>query len=121
MDICKDSDTFNKLVNHKMFSAIANDVKKGGKIMVEGAKSKGENIYNCLGKPICKNEPLSKVTAHMLQGVEAQALDSVLLDLDVAVSLHDGYVFYEKVNPAYVEKVISMATGYNLTLDYEAL
>jgi len=119
--ICGTEESYEALINHHFFKGISEDVKRGGSVMVDNAKNKTGNMYNVLNKPISSSETLAKQTAHLLQGIEAQALDSVLKVTEVAVALHDGYVFYKKVSASLLESAIKKETGYNLTLEEETI
>ena len=119
--ICGSDEAYDALIQHHFFKGIAEDVKKGGSVMIDNAKAKTGNMYNALNKPISSSETLAKQTAHLLQGIEAQALDAVLTAAEVAVALHDGYVFYTKVSASFLENEIKKATGYNLTLEEETI
>lgn len=118
-NLCGSDHQWRELVNHDLFKAIAKDVKTGGEIMTKACKIKGGNIYNCLNKPIAATEPQSKVTAHILQGLEAMALNAVVnaASDDVAVLLHDGIVWYNQPSAAYYELTIRNATGYSIKLE----
>jgi len=119
--ICGNDKSYQALINHHFFKGISQDVKRGGSVMIDNAKTKAGNMYNALNKPISSSETLAKQTAHLLQGIEAQALDAVLKASEVAVALHDGFVFTKKVSASFLECEIKKATGYALMLEAETI
>lgn len=112
---------FKVLVSHPLFKSIADDVKTGGSVLVNNARKRGDEIFNILGKPISNTARTSQKTAHMLQGIEAKALDAIINieGGNISLLLHDGVAFYSKVNHLVLEAAILKATGYHVALEEE--
>lgn len=117
-----DDRAWYKCVTDNFVKKLANDVKRGSEIIISNASKYGEHIYNVLGKPINNKTPKSKVSSHLLQGIEAKALDSVVNNSNnIAVLLHDGIVFYDKPSKEYYQSVIMNSIGFDIGLDESSI
>lgn len=106
------------------FAAIANDIKAGRKmILAKWPDRTLRTLKNAMGKTISIKAGAPKKLAHLLQGIEADALRAVLRAFGGAIVLpvHDGFVSLEKLDVKLVEQVIFDATGINLKVHEERI
>lgn len=119
------------LYKDRQFQDIAEDIKQGRRIILEN-HPKGRTTYtNAMNKRIRykaareQEEPdeyvkdaatPEQILAHLIQGVEAQALRKAisLCGEDVVVLMHDGFVSREQIDVAQLEQAIYEDTGYRL-------
>ena len=111
------------LNEHPLFSAIYRDIKAGTKAILESYPTNRKKLKNTMGMKIDTDQPAKKRLAHLLQGVEAQALNVVveLFQDDAVLLLHDGFVTTRRVNRKQAEKAVHDATGYRLELSFEQI
>lgn len=107
-----------------VFKALTADIAKARDIILSRCKSspKGWKL-NAFGKSISGKANEAQQMAHLLQGVEAKALQAVINRYpdDVILVQHDGFVSRKKLNVAEVSEAIFTATGYRLVLEEKLL
>jgi hypothetical protein len=71
-----------------------------------------------MGKSIGLKEPAEDRLAHLIQGVEAQALRAIveLYPDEVVLLMHDGFVATRSLDVPLMERRMFDATGYRLTI-----
>lgn len=108
-----------QLFEHEFFNALMKDVKKGREKIVDSQEVNNRGyIRNALGKPIKADVTREKVLAHLLQGIEAQALRTIMQTIpeQVILLVHDGFVSRSRVKQGDLEEAIFNETGFNLKL-----
>jgi hypothetical protein len=78
---------------------------------------------NAFGKSIVGTAKPEQQLAHLLQGVEAKALQAVINHYpdDIVIVQHDGFVSTQRLDVGAVEEAIFTATGYHLKLEERQL
>lgn len=113
-----------RLYSSPVFKALMTDIAKAGDVMLSRCTSspKGWKV-NAFGKSISGEATKAQQMAHLLQGVEAKALQAVINSYpdDVVLVQHDGFVSRKKLNVADVSEAIFTATGYHLVLEQRLL
>lgn len=110
------------LYAHPIFMSIKMDLREGGEAILKAHRDK-KGYTNILGKRISANENDRRILAHLMQGVEAKALDSMMMvnPLSTAVAIHDGFVSPLRLNLTELEDAIERATGFTFTVTVEQL
>jgi len=110
------------LYTHTFYRAIRKDLMGGRKAILE-AKRGMRGYTNILGKLISPNEDPKSILGHLMQGVEAKALDSMMTvnPLSTAVAIHHGFVSPCELNITSLENAITKDTGYTFTVTMKRL
>jgi len=106
------------------FAAIADDIKAGRKLILANWLDRTpRTLQNAMGKTISLKETPAKKLAHILQGIEANALRAVLRAFgdDVLLPVHDGFVSRVELDEDRIEQVIFDETGINLKVSGERM
>jgi len=99
------------------FAAIANDIKAGRKmILAEWPDRTHSTLKNAMGKTIALKATPARKLAHLLQGIEANALRAALRAFGevIVLPVHDGFVSPVALDIGEIEQVILDATGIPL-------
>lgn len=112
-----------RLYSHKYFSSLTKDVNQAGPIIIESHPLSRASYKNALGKFISEDTARRKILAHLIQGVEALALQVCLglYDEEILLLLHDGFVSDKQLDPQLMEAAILEETGYILEMSEEVL
>jgi len=112
-----------KLYADPVFCGIYDDIQAGRKAIIDGWPKRPRTLLNAVGKPIGLKEEPEKILAHLLQGVEVQALYAALnLYRDnIVLLMHDGFVSLRPLSISRIVAAISTATGYDLRLVEEKI
>ena len=119
-----DVEPAKRLYAHPLFKGLQYDIQLArNAILSKCARSPKGRLKNAFGKSIpgtTKNEALM---AHLLQGVEAKALQAVINEHpdDIILVQHDGFVSSRPLDVGALSKAISAATGYDLKLEERRL
>lgn len=107
------------LYGNPLFQAIAGDIKEGRRVILANWPTRRTTLLNAMGKPVKKSERAEVKLAHLLQGIEAQALRAVIKAMpnDVLLLMHDGFVTSRPIDTNAMEQKVTRETGYNLALD----
>lgn len=108
-----------QLFKHEVWRAIYKDVLRGrGRIVDSQEVNRKGWIHNALGKPIKEDKTREKILAHLLQGIEAQALRAIVQTVpdQVLLLVHDGFVTRKRIKQSDLEAVMLRETGFNLNL-----
>lgn len=100
------------------------EFKRVGNAWIAEASSKpGKYLVNDYGKGCDRKQPARKLISHLLQGIEAVAIEAVreVYSNQIALLQHDGFVTTTKINQGYVEKLIRLATGVRFQLKCNAI
>ena len=108
-----------ELMQHPLFNSIYQGVRKARKVILDNCPVVRGRLVNAVGNRIVVKEAnKAQQLAHLLQGVEALALITVVPEIvDDGLLLHDGFVTNRRLDPRVIEKAIKSATGYDLSLD----
>lgn len=111
-------DKAKRLYADPTFSGIADDVLQGRAAILKGWPRRRKTILNAMGKRVGLKAPSEERLAHLIQGVEAQALRAVmeLYPDEVVLLMHDGFVATRMLDVQLMERKIFEATGYRLTM-----
>lgn len=106
------------LLKDPEFAAIANDIKRGRRAILKHWPRRRTALLNDLGKPISTANKDEVILAHLIQGIEAKALRSVvkLFGGEIVLLMHDGFVTRHPINIATAGRQIRAETGYELML-----
>lgn len=114
------ADAAARLAELPLFANIATDVKLARAAILSHTKPNRQGgLVNAFGKSIkaAQYSPEQRL-AHLVQGVEALALEACTEPHPDAIVLvqHDGFTATKRLDVAELELAISTATGYALTL-----
>lgn len=109
-----------KLFAAPLFTSISNDVAQARRAVLAGAKRtpRGE-VVNACGKTLVGMAKPAEELAHLLQGVEAKALQTVLSEYpkELVLLQHDGFVASSQLSASSISARVAEATGYLLPLE----
>lgn len=113
-----------RLYRIPLFIGIRANVEGARKIILKNWKRTANgSLTNIFGKAIKGTETKPQQLAHLIQGVEAKALQAAInLNANEMVLLqHDGFVATEQLNKEAIMEAVFDATGYRLTLEEEII
>jgi hypothetical protein len=112
-------DATRRLFKDPEFGPIYEDVRRAGKAILKKQRVSRGTIRNAMNLTSRTTESEATQLAHLLQGVEARALEVVQAahSADIVVLLHDGWVSRKQLNREELERTIAAATGYDLKLE----
>ena len=117
-------DAAERLFNIKLFGDIHRDIQKARNIILDSHKrTRKKSLVNLFGLPIDGQANKEKMLAHLIQGVEATALKSVLdaYPDDIILVQHDGFTATRLLDVRAIESAVLSATGYHLVLEVERI
>ena len=117
-------DAAKRLYKSPVFIGIDKEIKKArGIILSKCARTPKGWIKNAFGKSVAGTVKQAPQMAHLLQGVEAKALQAVinLHPDDVILAQHDGFVSSRQLDVVSLSAAIASATGYHLVLEEKCL
>ena len=103
-----------------LFMGIKADVANARKSILIGFERNGAGgLTNAFGKAIEGNAKAAQKLAHLIQGVEAKALQVALTLYPHEIQLlqHDGFVATSRLDPVAITAAVFEATGYRLQLE----
>lgn len=114
---------------HPLCRGIKEDVDTATAIILAKHPTKGKNLINLANRAIAKESEKGEsvkdgtLMAHLLQGVEAAALEAAVRACDKRVLLlqHDGFTAVDAVDPAMLRAAVQKDTGYDLTFEVEQI
>lgn len=107
-----------RLNESPVFSAIAEDVKNAGaRILATTEPNRQGGLVNAFGKSLQGGNPSQRL-AHLIQGVEAQALRAcfVLHPDSIMLLQHDGFTSTRQLDATPMEMAMKRITGYTFEL-----
>lgn len=119
------TDAARRLNDFSLFANIASDVKRARQAILAHTKNKPNRqggLVNAFGKSIKADQHSDEQKlAHLIQGIEAQALEACteLNPGEIVLLQHDGFTATRRLDVAALEKAIKVATGYTLRLEEE--
>ena len=111
------ADKFKVITEHPRFNGLYEELQDIFKVMIEKATRDPETnlVKNALGRTDREAKKDSQQVAHLLQGIESQALQAVLsVHQSTVVPLHDGWVCTTSESIPEAERAILKATGIPL-------
>ena len=103
-----------------LFMGLSDDIAKArAAVMSKCLKTRTGSIVNAFGKSIPGKKSQEQKMAHLLQGVEAKALQAVVNQYpdDIVLVQHDGFVSTTRLDKSAISNAIFAATGYRLELE----
>ena len=112
-----------ELFAHPNYLALHQEVKRIRKPILAAAPKNRKMIVNEFGKGLSLDESPEAQLAHIVQGAEALALDSVLQHYGPRIQLcmHDGWVADHEMNIQEVSTMIFQQTGYRVALEQKRI
>lgn len=110
----------NRFISHPKIKRLRDEFKSIGNAWIaEAAARPGRELVNAIGKGIDRTALARKQIAHLLQGVEALAMQECRKHYaeQIVLLMHDGFVSTGKVKTAWLERKIEQATGFHLRLE----
>jgi len=107
-----------------LFKGLSGDIAKArAAAMSKCVKTRTESIVNAFGKSISSTASQEQKMAHLLQGVEAKALQAVVNRYpdDIVLVQHDGFVSTARLDVNSISEAIFAATDYRLSLEERLL
>lgn len=107
-----------------LFMGLTGDIAKTrAAVMSKCIKTRTGSIVNAFGKSIAGKASREQKMAHLLQGVEAKALQAVVNRYpdDIVLVQHDGFVSTARLDVNALSEAIFAATGYRLELEERQL
>jgi len=116
-------DAATRLYADPVFCGIYDDIQIGRKAIIGGTPKRPRTILNAVGKAIQLKRPAEDILAHLIQGIEVQALRAALelYREDICLLLHDGFISLRKLSIPRLEAAMKNATGYELRLVEEQI
>lgn len=117
-------DAAARLYQVEQFQAIKADIQGARqKILVGWPRTRNGRLVNAFGKAIPRTAKAEERLAHLIQGVEALALKTVI-DMhpdDICLVQHDGWASPDRLDAKAIEQAALEATGYRLELEEERI
>jgi hypothetical protein len=112
------------LYEDPVFKSLMDDIKNATDIILKqhGRNRKG-NLVNTKGRSLVGTHTPAQELAHLMQGVEALALEAAVKpNMEHIVLLqHDGFASVKRLDKEQMERDILAATGYKITLESEQI
>ncbi|GAB3362684.1 MULTISPECIES: hypothetical protein [Giesbergeria] len=113
-----------RLFKVAQFKAIADDVAAARRAILKGwPRTAAGRLTNAFGKAIDGKARAVEQMAHLVQGVEAKALQTAI-DLypnKIVLLQHDGFASTSKLNVGVITEAVFQATGYRLELEEDRI
>ena len=108
-----------RLYSDPEFAGFADDIKKGRTLILQKWPKQRTTLVNAVNKRVSLKAKPEEVLAHLMQGVEAQALKRVmeLYPNEVVLLMHNGWVCTGPVDIQLVQRELFDATGYSFQLE----
>jgi hypothetical protein len=113
-------DAAERLYATPLYKGLSGDIAKSRAVILSKClKARTGSIVNAFGKSISGTKRPEQQMAHLLQGVEAKALQAVVNGYpdDIVLVQHDGFVSSNKLDANAISGAIYAATGYRLELE----
>jgi len=117
-------DKIDEIMADDFFIGMNQDIKRARKTIIDKSSISRGRLSNAMGKKIVvSNTTKPQQLAHLLQGVEALVLKTIVTQYNknILLLLHDGFVSNEELDIKYMEENIKFETGYNLVLESEVI
>ena len=117
-------DKIDEIMADDFFTGMNQDIKLARNTIIDKSSISRGRLSNAMGKNIVvSNTTKTQQLAHLLQGVEALVLKTMVTQYNenILLLLHDGFISNEKLDIKYMEENIKSETGYNLVLESELI
>jgi len=117
-DVFGSSNKVKKAFQLPFFSGLYDELQGLFELIIVSHINDGSKVINCLGKAIYLPLEKSKLVAHLIQGIESQALTATLNAHSSAIlPIHDGWICSENESVTEGEKAIFEATKFELKIE----
>ncbi len=112
-----------RLFSFEPFVAIATDARRASAAILEAAPRSRGRITNAMSLVVEISEDRKTIASHLLQGMEAVALNAIVSHHgeDISLCVHDGWCSESRLDLKEQERLIAEATGLNLKVEEERL
>lgn len=113
-----------KIYLHPKFLALRDDIEGARAVVLKAQEVSRRTIKNCRGLTIRMDESNERQQlAHLLQGVEATALEAVyrLYPKEIVLLQHDGFTSTKPLDTERIEAAMLEATGYRLEVEQKVI
>jgi hypothetical protein len=113
-----------RLFTVPLFAGIHADIKKARAIIIKGWKRTANgSLSNAFGKAIAGDAKPEEQLAHLIQGVEALALQTAIKmhPVDIVLLQHDGFASTRRLSGKAIMDAVFQATGYRLELEEKVI
>jgi hypothetical protein len=103
-----------------LFKGIKDDIARARKAILAGyTRNKTGGLTNAFGKSIGGKIKAEKKLAHIIQGIEAKALEAAttLYPNEIQLVQHDGFVSGSRLDPIAITDAVYDATGFRMELE----
>lgn len=109
--------------NHEIVRDICEDIKKASSVVLKNAHRSRGRVMNAMGKGIAQDQEKARIMAHLLQGVEAQALNAMIerYGSEIVLLQHDGWTSKTRLDVDEIERLVQERTGFSLKVSEELL
>lgn len=116
-------DETESFLNHAKIQGLFDDIKTARKQIINDMPVSRARIMNAMGKGISVDEDPKTILAHILQGIEANMLQSAIEnDLQsVKLLLFDGWYSDKELNVLELENKVLSDTGFKVKIEAEKL
>jgi hypothetical protein len=118
------ADAAARLYRIEQFMAIKADIQSARQTILAGwPRTRNGRLVNAFKKAIPRTAKAEERLAHLIQGVEAQALKTVI-DMhpdQICLVQHDGWASPDRLDAKAIEEAVLEATGYRLDLEEERI
>jgi hypothetical protein len=107
-----------------LFAGIHADIKQARSIILKNWKRTANgSLSNAFGKAITADVKPEKQLAHLIQGVEALALQTAIkmYPADIVLLQHDGFAATRRLSDKAIMDAVEQATGYRLELEEKTI
>ena len=113
-----------RVYQHPKFLALRDDIAGAGAVVLAAQEVTRRTIKNCRGLTIRLDEFNERQQlAHLLQGVEATALEAAyrLYPKEIVLLQHDGFTATRPLDTKRIEAAMLEATGYRLKVEQKVI
>ena len=122
--IFNSTETAGRIYQHPQFVALRNEIAKARKVILQNQNVNRRTIRNCrwLTMRLDLTDERQQL-AHLLQGVEAAALEAGvrLFQKKIVLLQHDGFTATEPLDTNLIEAAIFESTGYQLNIEQKRI
>lgn len=118
---CGNAETFYRVIDNPIIKGIRDEIKSAANILIHQYTRNGR-LTNAMRIYYTGDNNWSKQLAHVLQGLEAKALEAVanITGSDTMLLLHDGIYTTSQWNKKALSQAILAATGCKITVCEES-
>jgi hypothetical protein len=121
--IFKSVELASKIYSHPQFMDLRDDIAEARRVVLTAQSESRGTIKNCRGLTIEASARPEERLAHLLQGVEAAALEAAcrLCSEHIVLLQHDGFTSIRALDTAAIEAAMLKATGYRLQVEQKVV